>query len=307
MSARLLSKTVMPWRAWSSACCNWSRLDWIAAEASSSSFSADLPDMARRRSSSDSTRREVEAPIAGDSRCSAWRIRCASASSAGVQVEAALALKRLEGAPRPLRAEIARDRRLEFAVVVEARHSRKACGLPLGAAPTKAVACMRSSGVAWRVSETSDERQHVEAERQRDAADQRIGGEAGQRRRPQPGEAERPVGDELRERAFAVERGQQQQIEPRREPDRPCRPPRRARCRAARRGRRGRPDRSAPRRRRTAARSRRAPPRRSAARRDSRASARRESRGGARSAPVRRSRPPPLRRLARRGRAAGSA
>ena len=55
----------MPWRAWSSAYCNWSRLDWIAAEASSRIFSADLLDSARRRNSSDSTSREVEAPIAG--------------------------------------------------------------------------------------------------------------------------------------------------------------------------------------------------------------------------------------------------
>ncbi len=47
------------------------------------SFSADWPDTVRGRSSSDSTWREVEAPIAGESRNSAWRINCALASSEG--------------------------------------------------------------------------------------------------------------------------------------------------------------------------------------------------------------------------------
>ena len=73
----------MPWRAWSSACWSWSRLDWIAAEASSISFSADWPETARGLSSSDSTWREVEAPMAGESRNSACRISCALASSSG--------------------------------------------------------------------------------------------------------------------------------------------------------------------------------------------------------------------------------
>ncbi len=47
------------------------------------SFSADWPETARGRNRSDRTWREVEAPMAGDSRNSACRMSCALASSAG--------------------------------------------------------------------------------------------------------------------------------------------------------------------------------------------------------------------------------
>ena len=133
------------------------------------------------------------------------------------EVEPALALERLERAPRPLGAEIARDRRLELA--------RRRRGAPQ---PERLrLAARRGADESRRLhpferrrlarQRGDDEGEHVEAERQNDAADQRIGGEAGQRGRTQPGEAERSVGEEFRQRALAVERGQQQQVEPRRQ------------------------------------------------------------------------------------------
>ena len=65
ISCRSLSNTAMPWRTWSSAVCRISRLYWIAALASSSSFSAALVDTVRLRSSSESTSREDAAADRG--------------------------------------------------------------------------------------------------------------------------------------------------------------------------------------------------------------------------------------------------
>ena len=54
----------------------------------------------------------------------------------------------------------------------------------------------------------------IGAERKRDAAGERKLRKPHQRRRAQPGDAKRSVGDEVGERALGVERGQEQQIEP---------------------------------------------------------------------------------------------
>ena len=83
ISRMSLSNTLRPWRTWSSADCSRSRLYCSASDASSSRRSADWLPASRRRSSSDSTRREDAAPMALASRCSVKRSRWMSASASG--------------------------------------------------------------------------------------------------------------------------------------------------------------------------------------------------------------------------------
>ena len=159
ISCRSLSNTAMPWRTWSSAVCRISRLYWIAALASSSSFSAALVETVRLRSSSDRTSRDEAAPIAEASRCSAKRSSWKSASALrdrGSMRRAAMRNSRTSA--RALLAEIARDRGLQFldrdrgAPQPEARRDRRK------SRGTNIVACMRSIDAGARESARSRHR-----------------------------------------------------------------------------------------------------------------------------------------------------
>ena len=225
---------------------------------------------------------------------------------ARAQPQAAFDEERVESAARALRAQKPRHRRLDLSDrrrgAPEPKRLRFAAG-DVADEGSRLGALERGRQARER---ECDEGQDIGAEGERDAADQRIFGKRSQRRGPEPGEAERPRAQHVREpscrpRERARTRRRATPAIPRSFP-----PPPREPCRGARSDRRGTPARSARARRKRAARSKPAPRPRRGAHRESRASARTGSPRGARRARAPRSRPRP-RSPPRRGDAAGSA
>ena len=223
--------------------------------------------------------------MTGESRCSAWRMRIASASSPACfsrprSANNASNERRARAAPRK-RATVASM----SPTVAEARQSRNACDLRQRPVADEGGGLRAFEQRRLTHQRDNNKGEDVEPERQRAPPTKGEDGEADQRGGPRPGQAQRaflaaPGAASRRRRAreAATDR-------PRRASRRSCPPPRRPPCRAAIASRRGRPARSARPPRTTAGRSRRARRRWRSARRRSRAPARRGSPSGARTAP----------------------
>ena len=126
---RSRSNTVMPWRAWSSACWSRSRLYWIAAEASSRSCSA-----ASRRDVAPAQQERQRQPRRGGADGRGEEVLgIAQQVDVGLRrrLERAAAAvgEALEGAVGALLAEIARDGRAQF-VDGDARRGRAGSSAP---------------------------------------------------------------------------------------------------------------------------------------------------------------------------------
>ena len=129
-----------------------------------------------------------------------------------VVFEAALPQKGRKGAARPRRAEIAGDRRLEFAR--GGRRAPQAEGLGLAADPGEGARLRAFERARLAGERKGDERDDIGDERQDDAADQRVRGEGHESGRAQPGDGQRPVNEKGGDRPLRLDRWQKQQIDP---------------------------------------------------------------------------------------------
>ena len=155
INCRSLSNTAMPWRTWSSAVCRISRLYWIAALASSSSFKRRL---GRDRALAQQQRQHQPRRCRADGRGEdmfGMAHQPEIGLVLGLEADAVRGGKALEGAARALLAEIARDRGGQFldrhrgAPEPEARRDRRQIGRheqrwPAAARSARARAAARS-------------------------------------------------------------------------------------------------------------------------------------------------------------------